>query len=309
LVEPQGIDDRRVRFGNTKLGLSAGSLYKDEWSAINVSAGLGYSVPTSVTSWYGKKNYGGISGRVGLSRDFGDFGVSLGMSLSHTLYASNVGSVAPTGSVVSSFNNVKSHCTLAINEETESLAQGDSIEAVIAGLDSIYQCESGVGRTFLSLSNNIGLSYQITELLSVSYSLRFSNSFKYAMVSEADQYTNPGSSTASPSMALDERDGSDNTQWVDGGESGVTTNAPADTGTGLSQRFSSGFTVSYGLSKGIAEWVELPFSLSMSASIATSHSAQKPNGDLFLPLFYNSFGDNQAANSYGSISFGLSGSY
>ena len=110
-------------------------------------------------------------------------------------------------------------------------------------------------------------------------------------------------------MELDERDSSDVTQWVDGGDSGVTTNGAADTGVGLRQRFSTGLSLSFGLSKGIKEWVELPFSLSMSASIATSHAAQKPNGDLFLPLFYNSFGDSQAANSYGSISFGLSGSY
>jgi hypothetical protein len=230
------------------------------------------------------------------------------MSLSHTLYASNVGQSLNT-SGVSEFNNVASHCTQEIVSETTAAAQGDSIQAAINGMNTVYQCEQGSGRSFLSLGNKLGLSYKITELLSVSYSLGFSNSFQYAIVSEADQYTNPGSSTATPSMALDERDSSDNTQWVDGGESGVTTNGAADTGVGLRQRFSTGLSLCFGLSKGIEEWVELPFSLSLSASLATSHSAQKPNGDLFLPLFYNSFGDNQAANSYGSISFGLSGSY
>ena len=176
-------------------------------------------------------------------------------------------------------------------------------------MNTVYQCEQGSARSFLSLGNNLSVSYKVTDLLSVSYSLGFSNSFKYAIVSEADEYTNPGSSVSNPSMELSERDSSDNTQWVDGGETGVTTNSGADTGVGLSQRFSSGLSVSYGLSKGIKEWVELPFSLSLSASIATSHSAQRRNGDLFLPLFYNSFGDNQAANSYGSVSFSLSGSY
>jgi chemotaxis protein histidine kinase CheA len=308
LVDPQAIDDRRVRFGNTSFGLSAPVVYKDEWSGINVSAGLGYSAPTAITNWYANKNYGGLSGRVGLSRSFGDFSVSLGMSLSHTMYASNVGQSLNT-SGVSAWNNVASHCTQEIVGETTAAAQGDTIQAAINGMNTVYQCEQGSGRTFLSLGNKLGLSYKITDLLSVSYSLGFSNSFKYSIVSEADQYTNPGSSTATPSMALDERDSSDNTQWVDGGESGVTTNGAADTGVGLRQRFSTGLSLSFGLSKGIKEWVELPFSLSMSASIATSHAAQKQNGDLFLPLFYNSFGDNQSANSYGSISFGLSGSY
>lgn len=308
LVEPQGIDARTVRFGNTSFGLSAPVVYKDEWSGINLSAGIGYSAPTAITNWYANQNYGGLSGRVGLSRSFGDFSVSLGMSLSHTMYSSNVGQSLNT-SGVSAFNNVASHCTQEIVGETTAAAQGDTIQAAINGMNTVYQCEQGSGRSFLSLGNKLGLSYKITELLSVSYSLGFSNSFQYAIVSEADQYTNPGSSTATPSMELDERDSSDNTQWVDGGDSGVTTNSAADTGVGLRQRFSTGLSLSFGLSKGIEEWVELPFSLSLSASLATSHSAQKPNGDLFLPLFYNSFGDNQAANSYGSISFGLSGSY
>lgn len=308
LVEPQGIDDRPVRFGNTSFGLSAGSVYKDEWSGINLSAGLGYSAPTAITNWYANKNYGSMSGRLGLSRSFGDFSMSLGMSMSHTLYASNVGQSLNT-SGVSEFSNVANHCTTAIVGQGTAAAAGDDIQAAINGMNTVYQCEQGSARSFLSIGNNLGLSYKITDLISVSYSLGFSNSFKYAIVSEADQYTNPGSSVASPSMSLDERDSSDNTQWVDGGESGSTTNGAADTGVGLSQRFSSGLSLSYGLSKGIEEWVELPFSLSLSASIATSHSAQKPNGDLFLPLFYNSFGDNQAANSYGSVSFGLSGSY
>lgn len=295
LVEPQGVDDRYVRLGNTRFSLSDGEVYKDEWSGVGVSAGASYSAPTSVSSQHGSANYGGLSTNVGLSRSFGDFNVSLGTTLSHTLYKNSVAQAIDTAPI-SSWSRLDEHCTAAI-------ASGDEG-------DTFYQCALGSPRTFLTMGHSLNVSYSVTELLSVSYSLGFSNSFQYAVQSESDEYTATGSATASPSMDLIERNPDDNSEWIDAGASGEITNAGADTGVGLSQRFNSGLSVSYGLSKGIAEWVQLPFSLSMNASMSVSHPAQyKEDGSIWFPLFFNSFGDNKSAGNYGRFSVGLSGSY
>ncbi len=292
LVDAQGIDSRQVRLRSTSLSLSDGSVYKDELTGINLNAGLSYSLPSTIESFATNNgSYGSLGLNMGLARKFGDFGVRLGFSMGHTLHKYKVGWAVDTVAG-SSWN------------------QWGCIEAIEADDDTaaVYQCATGGANSFLSLSNSLGLRYKITDLLSVSYGLSFSNSFKYAMAGEGDEYTQPGSNRVSPEVDGQSINSSDNEQYDDT-TYGATQNQGADTGVGLSRRFSSSFGISYGLSKGIAEWVELPFSLSISAKIAASHPAQDRDGDLFLPLFYNSFGENRAANSYGSVSFALSGSY
>jgi len=267
LTKPQSNPARRVNPSDTSLSLSAGSLYEDELTGINLSGGLSMSLPTSYASLNGRKKYAGFSARMGLSRSFGGFNVSYGLSAGHTLYESKVAT-----------------------NYTEVVSNLNSTTCSSTG-DDVFRCFAGYANPFLGLNNSLSMGYNITDELSVGYSLSFSNVFKYAVADENDPYTLPESGSS-----LD---------W-DG-------NPGSATGVGTSESFSTGLSVSYALSKSLENILDLPFSLSMSAGVSSSHGAQRWNKEqekyvTYWPLLFNGWGD-QSANGYGSVYLSLNGSY
>jgi hypothetical protein len=157
--------------------------------------------------------------------------------------------------------------------------------------DDVFRCFAGSANPFLGLNNSLSLGYNITEDLSFGYSLSFSKVFKYAIADANDPYTLPESGSS--------------LNWEG--------NPASDTGVGSSESFSTGLSLSYALSKSLENVLDLPFSLSMSAGISSSHSAQRWSNEeekrvTYLPLLFNGWGD-QAANGYGSVYLSLNGSY
>ena len=139
-----------------------------------------------------------------------------------------------------------------------------------------FLIDSGYSNTSFTFYNSLGLGYSLAETLSLSYSLSFINSFKYHLVDVVDEYTS----------------------------------ANADAGRGRSDLLSYSLGLSYALSSGLKDVIELPFSLSLAAGVAATHGAQTPDNKSFIwPTFYHAFGENRAANNYGSFYLEVSGSY
>ncbi|MEE2961425.1 MAG: hypothetical protein VYA34_11825 [Myxococcota bacterium] len=142
------------------------------------------------------------------------------------------------------------------------------------GIHAVYECVSGSGTLNFAVTSNIGFEYQILETLSISYSVSLSNSFRHAIIDEEDDLTAPH----------------------------------ADTGMGRSDSLSESLALSFSLSELLTP--DSPVSYRLSLSMDASHPAQTAdNRAIMWPFFYNSFGQNRAANNYGEISLGISGSY
>ena len=133
----------------------------------------------------------------------------------------------------------------------------------------------GTPNTSMLITNSLSIGYNISEDLSISYSVGFLNSFKYAMPD--DEYTQ------------------------------VVNTIP---GTGRIDMMSPTLDVTYNLSSGLADVVELPCSLGLSTGISALHPArQADNQGFFTPFFFDTFGENRAANGFGSSYFDLVGSF
>ncbi|MEC9464310.1 MAG: hypothetical protein VX834_00895 [Myxococcota bacterium] len=273
LTRPQSNPARRINPSDTSLSLSAGSLYKDELTGINLSGGLSMSLPTSYASRNGRAKYAGFSARMGLSRSFGGLSLSYGLSAGHTLYDSKVAS-----------------------NYTQVVSEINSANCSAIGDENLFRCQAGYANPYLGLNNSLSVGYSITDAVSLSYSLSFSQAWKYAVASEGDEFTL-------------EQSGS----FLDADGNIVEGNPASDTGAGRSQSFSTGLSVSYALSKSLKNVLDLPFNLSMSAGVSSSHNAQRWDNEqgkriVYLPLLVNGWGD-QAANGYGSVYLSLNGSY
>ena len=272
LTKPQSSPSRRVNPSDTSLSLSAGSLYENELTGINLSGGLSMSLPTSYASLNGRKNYGGFSARLGLSRSFGGFNVSYGFSASHTLYESKVAT-----------------------NYTEVISNLNSTVCADTG-DDVFRCFAGYANPFLGLNNSLSLGYNITDDLSIGDSVSVRNVFKYAVANEND------------GLSVQESG-----EFINSNGELTQGNQAPDAGVGTSEGYSTGLSISYALSESLENILDLPFSLSMSAGVSSSHGAQRFDNDqkkyvAFPPLLFNGWGD-QSANGYGSVYLSLNGSY
>lgn len=167
----------------------------------------------------------------------------------------------------------KSFNSSAVPEKTVDVARESDI--ISRNDDGTFTVGAGYGNTSFSVSNSMSVGYNATEQLSFGYSLGIRNGFKYSVAAD-DELTADF----------------------------------ADAGRGRIDTLNTGFDVSYSLSPDLEGVVDLPFDLSLSAGIATSHPAVKSdNSGIMWPVFVNSFGANRAANNYGSISFDVTGSF
>ena len=156
---------------------------------------------------------------------------------------------------------------------TQALRASDFATRRVSGTTS--ELDAGFANTSFSISNSVAASYNVTENFSFSYSVAIINQFKYKL---------------SNNDALRA--------------------AQADSGRGRSDRLSPNLGVSYALSKGLKGIAHWPVKLSLAAGIAASHPAKTAdNKRILLPFFYNTFGQNRAANNFGSIYFDIVGSY
>jgi len=252
LTTPNSNPARRFNPADVQLKLSDGSLYKDEWSGVNVSASLRAYLPTSYGAWSIFQRYLALRGGLGLSKSVGDLSLSYGFS-----YRKN-------------FNTSETR-----KKVTDVARINDPGFAVRNGNDP-FLIDSGYSNTSFTFYNSLGLGYSLAETLSLSYSLSFINSFKYHLVDVVDEYTSEN----------------------------------ADAGRGRSDLLSYSLGLSYALSSGLKDVIELPFSLSLAAGVAATHGAQTPDNKSFIwPTFYHAFGENRAANNYGSFYLEVSGSY
>jgi LysM repeat protein len=252
LTTPNSNPARRFNPADVQLKLSDGSLYKDEWSGVNVSASLRAYLPTSYGAWSIFQRYMALRGGLGLSKSVGDLSLSYGFSYRKNFNASE------TRKKVTEVSRV--------NDPGFALRNGNDP----------FLIDSGYSNTSFTLYNSFSLGYSVLETLSLSYAFSFINSFKYHLVDVVDEYTSPY----------------------------------ADAGRGRSDLLSYSLGVSYALSSGLKDVIELPFSLSLAAGVAATHGAQTADNQSFIwPTFYHAFGENRAANNYGSFYLEVSGSY
>lgn len=161
----------------------------------------------------------------------------------------------------------------AVPEKTVDVARESDI--LSRNDDGSFTVGAGFGNTSFALSNSMNVGYNATEQLSFGYSVGIRNSFKYDVAAD-DELTADF----------------------------------ADAGRGRVDQLNSGIDVSYALSPDLEGVVDLPFDLSLSAGISTSHPAVKAdNSGIMWPVFVNSFGANRAANNYGIITFDVTGSF
>lgn len=141
-----------------------------------------------------------------------------------------------------------------------------------------YLLDSGFANTSFAITNTFVATYNITNNLNVSYSLLIWNTFAYKLKNAQviDEFTSPN----------------------------------ADAGRGRSDFLAPTLDLSYVLDDAISDWVSLPFSLVVSTGLTALHPAKTDNNKhIRWPVFWNSFGDSQAANNYGSFYLDLVGVY
>lgn len=161
---PDSATGRRITYSDIRLGLAAPALYKESFTGISVSPSIGLSVPISLESLHAS-TITVVSANVGLSRAFGN------LSLKYRLGASR--GIHGSGQRLESRSNARDPF-------------GNLI--FLCRTDEEF-CGTTGNNTAWSLSNSLGADYQVTEKLSVSASLGVSNSWKYAVVDEADEFT------------------------------------------------------------------------------------------------------------------------
>lgn len=143
------------------------------------------------------------------------------------------------------------------------------------GIDGI-RLRAGFGNRSFAMFNTLSVNWAITKALSLSYAVTLFNAYDYKLVQEEDEFTSPY----------------------------------ADADRGRTDILSPTLAMSYRLSPALNKVLDLPFSLSASAGIQALQPAQTANNEQIMwPFFYNVFGQNRAANNFGTVYVGLSGSY
>ena len=177
--------------------------------------------------------------------------------------------------VMYSFGMTKYVNGAKIPEKSATLCRVSDGCAAPTGIDDPTNYNAGYANSSFMMMNAFVAAYNITELLGVSYSLAIVNMYKYKVVDGVDEFTSIN----------------------------------ADPNRGRMDLLAPSLSLSYGLSDGILkDIVDLPGSLSLSAGIAAMHPAQKAdNTGILWPVFFNTFGNNRAANNYGSFFVDLVG--
>ncbi len=84
------------------------------------------------------------------------------------------------------------------------------------------------------------------------------------------------------------------------------TSPNADAGRGREDWLFPTVDLTYVLNEALESILSLPFGLMVSAGITAEHPAQSDdNEEILWPVFYNTFGENRAANNYGSVYFDI----
>ena len=279
LTTPGNASAQRFSYGDMSVGLSDGSIYKDEWSGINLSGSFGFSLPTSYASRNVTSKYTSLRFGLSLSRSFGPVSISYGGSFSKSI---NGERIAKSYSLVREGKSA----ALAGGDVAEVLSIAESAVGADGSVEQSLIIE-GAPNTSMGVSQTLSIGYSPIDTLSIGYSVGTSHYYKYAMPDDE--------------LTFDD----------------VPNRARAGARRGDS--FSSGFNVSFQLSKALEDVMPLPFSLAMSAGVSTSHPMTMVDQDcdategcgreIMWPLFFNSLGQNRAAAGYGSVNFNISGSY
>ncbi len=271
LVTPNNSLDRRFFLGDGSLSLSDGSIYKDEWSGINLSGGLSLSLPISPESRHREK-WTTLGTRLGLSRSFGDLSLSYSFSFNKFFH----GSDTQVKNVSHARESWSTSCSLFTDDNS----------------DQAYRCFSGAANANFSIRNSISVGYAITDHLGASYSLGISNMRKINRYPEEDEYQSPradnnagGSDSFSTSIGL---------SYDIAGQFGDMWSLP------FSLSASLGVSTGHGVFKPTQDEIWWPlFYNSMGEDFGNTSAIPEAGGSNV----------NFAAGNYGSFSFGLSGSY
>ncbi|MBI3179420.1 MAG: hypothetical protein HYZ27_07140 [Deltaproteobacteria bacterium] len=239
---------RRFKPADSRLYLSDAELYVEQLTGITFNAAATLFLPTSYESINVNKRWAGLRATAGASRSIGP--VDLEYALAATKYLNS-----------DKYRTVYSD----VLRDGEGELSGTSEPGTYLG---------GPANTSFDIINSFGVTYNVTETLSVAYSLLIWNTFAYR-----DDAVNSEDELASVN---------------------------ADAGRGRTDMLWPSLEVAYRLDDVVKDI--LPFKLTVAGGITALHPAQTAdNQGILWPVFYQAFGQNRAANNYGSIYFDLIG--
>jgi hypothetical protein len=238
---------------DASVSLADAEIYKEAITDIKLSGSVGWLIPLSYESLNVTKRWGGLSMGLTLDRSIGPVDISYSLGFRKFFNSSYVAVRSADPASASSKNPIRS--------------QGETD----------VQTEEGATNTSFDLRNTIEVAYNVTEQLSVAYSLMFWNSWKYNVYPEADQYTNQ--------------------------------NADVGRERGKDQLWPT-LEVGYDATSLLKTVVDVPVEIALAAGITALHPAQYDgNRKIMWPTFYHSMANNQAANNYGTVYFQIDGTY
>ncbi|MCK5689139.1 hypothetical protein KAI87_07710 [Myxococcota bacterium] len=254
LSTPTSNPARRFDPGAVSFALSDRKLYKDELTGIRVSGSLSLALPTTYNSYVSRK-WLGASARLGASRAVGPVFLRYGFGLSKGFHSSYI----PVRDVDSS--SVRSDYDVP----TSAMEMNDPV-----GLSS------GFANTNFRISNSVAASYQIIDVLSVSYSLNHMLSWKYELFDGTDEYSSTNANNDGPDSSM----------------------------------FSYGIDLSYALTDHLGDMLDLPVRLDVSGGLAAAHSVQTADqNSIMWPVFYQAMAENRAAMNMAVFYLSLAGTY
>lgn len=174
---PDNENARRVSWSDLRFGLSAPSLYKNEFTGISFTPSISLTAPITMESWMATTITNlGVS--VSAKRNVGPVGVSLGINGSKAFH-------------VSTLNAARVSDSRDAQGRLLQVRRPDDPFADVMGTNT-----SG------SIGVSLRLSYQPIEKLSFSMGYSLGKSFKYAIVPEVDEFTPRGTRSDGTPIAL-----------------------------------------------------------------------------------------------------------
>lgn len=168
-TDPNNTTGRRWDYGDTLLALSAGSLWKEEHTGINLGATVSASLPISYVSRFTNK-ITSVNGGVNLSRGFGKFSLMLGLMATKNFYTDK---------------------TLGISKDMLEDPSGISCEG---------ECRGGGYLMNWRLASTLGGAYRFDDKWSANFSLSWAGGYRFE--SPDDEYTSQYAVPGAASMDI-----------------------------------------------------------------------------------------------------------
>ncbi|MFZ5472177.1 MAG: hypothetical protein ACOZIN_22325 [Myxococcota bacterium] len=161
---PDNLNGRRIDYSDIRLGLKAPGLFTEKVTDISLGASFGALIPIHPKTWQAS-TITTLSANVDLSKKVNKFkfGLSLGMG-----------------------RGIHGNAQKLVSHSDARDEQGNLL--LLCRTDEEF-CGTLGTNTAWSLSSNLSASYQANDKLSFSAGFRLGTSFKYAIVSEVDEFT------------------------------------------------------------------------------------------------------------------------